>query len=356
MTFSQKRLSRVQKEINKKSFDAIWVDNPISLFYLTGYAASTGILIIQEKEIAFFLDGRYLEDAKEKLSIPVFSNTEINNYLKDKQIKKMGFDATTTTVFEYEKLKKDMKKNKQHVDYVAMPHPIKYFRMIKDESELKILRDAAKIGWEGFLHIQSLLKEGITEEEVGLEFEIFCRKKGASGLSFPPIIAFGANSSRPHYKTGKTKLKKDDIVLMDLGVVYKNYCSDLTRICFVGTPHPELQRLYYITRKSQKAALACCKPKTPVKELDLQARSVMKEANVEELFIHNLGHGVGIEVHEPPSLRHDSVDCDMELEENMVITIEPGLYLPGVGGIRYEDTIIITKDGYENLYPEDDEI
>ena len=125
---------------------------------------------------------------------------------------------------------------------------------------------------------------------------------------------------------------------MDLGVVYKNYCSDMTRICFVGTPHPELQRLYYITRKAQKEALAHCRPKTPVKELDLKARSIMKEANVEDLFIHGLGHGVGIEVHEPPSIKFDSADCDLKLEENMVITIEPGLYLPGVGGIRYKDT------------------
>ena len=356
MTFLKERLLRIQQEIKKKSFDAIWIDNPVSLFYLTGYNASAGILIIEKDIVALFLDGRYFNDAKENLSIPIFSNIEIFDYLKNKQIRKMSFDATTTTIFDLEKLKEEMKKHNNRIDFIPLVHPIKYFRMIKDENEMKILKEAAQIGWQGFLYVQSLLKEGITEEDIALEFEIFCRKKGAEKMSFPPIIAFGANSSYPHYKTGKSKLKKDDIVLMDLGVVYKNYCSDMTRICFVGTPHPQLQRLYYITRKAQKEALAYCRANTTIKELDLKARSIMKEANVEDLFIHGLGHGVGLDVHEPPSIKHDSVDCDLQLEENMVITIEPGLYLPGIGGVRYEDTIIIKKNGYENLYPEDNEI
>ncbi len=192
----------------------------------------------------------------------------------------------------------------------------------------------------------------MTELEVARALEIYCLKNGAEGMSFESIIAFGKNSALPHHHPGNTKLKENDIALFDLGVILNGYCSDMTRVDFVGKGNSTLRKLYDVNRAAQKVALAKCRPGVKLKELDQAARRVMASAELEELFIHNLGHGVGLEVHESPSISSKGIDRNVMLEEGMAITIEPGLYLPGKGGVRYEDTIVITAKGYVNLYPE----
>lgn len=171
-------------------------------------------------------------------------------------------------------------------------------------------------------------------------------------MSFDPIIAFGKNTALPHHHPGDTKCKENDIILCDLGVVLDDYMSDMTRVNFVGKSDPELLHLFEVNRAAQRNALSKCRPGALLKELDLAAREVMAKAGLEEYFIHSLGHGIGLEVHEYPRIKFDGLDCNLKLEPGMAITIEPGLYLPGKGGVRYEDTVIITQEGYMNLYPE----
>jgi Xaa-Pro aminopeptidase len=195
------------------------------------------------------------------------------------------------------------------------------------------------------------LKKGITEKEVARRFEIFCLEKGAEGLSFTPIIAFGKNGAMPHYRSQDVVLKEGDAVLIDIGVVLDNYHSDMTRVLFYKKKNRYLSHLYEIVKKAQKNALKLCRPGVKLKELDLAARKVMREEKVEDLFLHSLGHGIGLQTHEFPRIKYNGDDRDVVLQSGMVFTVEPGLYVPGKGGVRYEDTIVITPSGYKNFYP-----
>ena len=183
-----------------------------------------------------------------------------------------------------------------------------------------------------------------------MEYEIFCRRNGAQKLAFDPIICFGKNSAEPHHQPDATALKINDIVLMDIGVVFDNYHSDLTRVIFFGQGDPLLEEFYDVTKKASQAALELCRPGTALKELDLAARKVLKEAGYEEYFLHALGHGIGLETHELFIIKYNGKDKDLILKPDMLLTIEPGIYKNGIGGVRYEDMILITGSGYENLY------
>jgi Xaa-Pro aminopeptidase len=156
----------------------------------------------------------------------------------------------------------------------------------------------------------------------------------------------------PHYRSQNTRLKEADVVLIDIGICVDNYHSDMTRVLFYKKDNAYLRRLYEIAKRSQESALKLCRPGVKIKQLDIAARKVMCEENVEDLFVHSLGHGIGLEVHEYPRIRFDSEDQDQVLESGMVFTIEPGLYVPGIGGVRYEDTILITSTGFKNFYSE----
>ncbi len=347
--FSKKRIEELMNQLPSFGAEACFIDSPADLFYLTGIALSHGLLIVTQKEARLFVDGRYIQVATEKSPVPVALEEKkaILEYLEQKKAKKIAFDSDATHHSQFLKLSSWLPTK----ELLPIASPLKQQRLIKDKQESVIMRKAAKIAWQGFLHIRKKLKKGITESDLALEFEIFCRKKGAQKLSFDPIIAFGKNSAMPHYRPTNAKLKQGDIVLIDVGVVVDGYCSDMTRTVFFGKGDPLLVRWAKIVHDAQKAALKLCKPGTKLGDLDRAAREVMKKEGVEKHFIHSLGHGVGIEIHEWPRIKAGGDDQNVLLKPGMAITIEPGLYLPGKGGIRYEDTILITSTSYENLYP-----
>ena len=192
-----------------------------------------------------------------------------------------------------------------------------------------------------------MLKEGVTERDIATELEIFWRRNGVDKPAFDPIIAFGKNTSMPHYSTGNVSLQKNQAVLMDIGVEKDHYCSDMTRMAWYGKVTPEFINIAKIVQAAQKAALDLCRPGVLLSDLDSAARNIISEAGYAENFSHGLGHGIGLEVHEYPSVRKQ--ENDIELQKGMLITIEPGIYIKDFGGVRIEDTVLITDNGYESL-------
>ena len=319
------------------------IENPIDLYYLTGLTLSRGRLIISD-DVRLYVDGRYISYAKEKAPCPVFLWNQETRFSPSRPL---HFDSAWTTVAHLEKLKTEISQ-----PLLPKANPLRKLRLIKEEDELRALRKAAEITWSGVLHVHSLFREGISEHDLATEFDYHVRKKGASGLSFDPIIAFGENSAYPHHRSSSARLRQNQIVLVDVGAIYDHYCGDVTRVFFFGKPDPRLQAMDQFVRAAAGAAAARVRIGAPLGGLDRAARDELSRHKMEELFTHNLGHGIGLDCHESPSLRWDGEDKDLPLAANMVFTIEPGLYQSGLGGVRYENTGVVTEHGFESFYPE----
>jgi Xaa-Pro aminopeptidase len=342
--YFKSRLAKFQSHFSKMGVGGFVIENPKDLAYFTGLMMSKGRLLITPKSATLFVDGRYKEAASKSSPYPVkdYGEKPLQNALsKIKSSKRFGFD-TSMSVASHSALKKPFSK----IGLKGVDAPTFLVRSIKDRHEIALLEKSATLLWKGFLHIRKKLKVGISEIELAREFEFFVKKKGAEALSFDPIIAFGKNSALPHHHSSSKKLRENEVVLMDLGVVLNGYASDMTRMVFFGEVPKKMQKAYELVRKAANEALKLCKPNVEVAKLDLAARAAMGKD--EKHFIHSLGHGIGLDVHEAPLISKKSKKA--VLEEGMVITIEPGIYLPNVGGIRYEDMIVITKTGYKNFF------
>jgi Xaa-Pro aminopeptidase len=329
---------------SKEKIDALLIEKPIDLYYLTGLDLSLGSLLISKKGAQLFVDGRYLEMAKKKGPYPCVLSLPANIKKAFDRCSSIGFDSAETTYQRWEVLKK-------LGNFIPIKKPTDSARAIKSKEELKALKKSAALLWKGYEHIRKNLAVGVTEKEVAANFEIFCLENGAEKMAFDPIVAFGKNTAFPHYRPGNIRLKKGDIVLLDLGVVIDHYHSDMTRTFFFGKGDPRLVKFETVVKEAHDAALHLCHPGAKIGDLDAAATQVIKKAGLEKYIAHSLGHGVGLEIHEFPRIRYKGEDHDTVLQEGMVITIEPGLYWAGVGGYRFEDTIVITKKGYENWYP-----
>lgn len=338
-------ISKLFEWLEKNQVDALWIEDPVDIFYITGLKFSTAKLLVEGDKIKLFVDGRYFAIAEKRLK-PSFEVILGEKPSFSIQTKKVAFDGSTLSFSRYEALKK----MEPHLEWISFAKPLKAIRAIKSGQEISLLKKAAEITWKGYLKIISLLKEGITEEELALEFEFFCRKEGASKLAFDPIIAFGENSAYPHYRSGKSKLKKDQLVLVDVGATFEEYHGDMTRTYFFGKKDPRLEKMQSQVYQAYQLAFEAAKIGVKVKVLDEIVHDYFKKEGVDSLFVHSLGHGVGLEIHEYPRLRFDGVDQEVILEKNMVFTIEPGLYLPEVGGIRYENTVVMTDQGASLLF------
>ncbi len=343
----------MQSGLKKAGVDACLLEHPLELFYFTGLRLSAGRLLIDSKDALLLIDGRYFQIAKEKspYETSLDSPEKFLSFCQSHRIQRLGFDGRHTSYDHFLRLKRWQKKGKVPFKLIPSTPFLKDARAIKDKEEIQKMHKSATLLWKGFEHICGLLKEGIVEKELAKQFEIFCLERGAEGLSFDPIIAFGPNTAMPHYRSADTRLKKGDVVLIDIGIALDNYHSDMTRVVFYKKENAYLGHLYEIAKRAQQSALQLCRPGVKLKQLDMAARQVMREENVEDLFIHSLGHGIGLEVHEYPKIKFDGEDKDVILEEGMVFTIEPGLYVPGIGGVRYEDTVVITPTGHKNFYP-----
>lgn len=339
------RIERVRQMAVKEGVDLFYCDNPIDLYYLTGLQLSAGQLILSSAEAHLIVDGRYLERAQRDAPVPVLDQAKEKIASLVERGNKLGFDANQLTYSGYQRLRDAL----EGVEVVPLDALMLRLRSIKDSEEIERLRRAAALGSRGFDYARSLLKEGISEMEIAKQLEIFWLREGGDRLAFDPIVAFGVASSMPHYRAGNSCLKRDQVVLLDIGVQLASYHSDMTRVCFFGKVDPEIEKIYDIVRRAFQAAAALCRPGVTCGELDRAARQVIEEAGYGDYFCHSLGHGVGLEIHEYPVLRGSAPHADVPVERGMVLTIEPGIYLPGKGGVRLEDTFVVTEEGCESL-------
>lgn len=348
----RKRLEKLRARLPEFACQAFLIEEPTQLFYLTGLSLSSGILLLHEKGEILFVDGRYIEMCQAQAPCPVLLNqgSTLSLWLsaeENQKIEVIGFDAEHTSYRQLEEWK--VKLDAICKKALAIDDPVKSLRMIKDHEEQHLLRKAAKLGSEGFDHLCVTLKLGMTEREAALSLEIFWKTQGAMGLAFEPIIAFGPHSSMPHHRAGHFPLQEGMPILIDIGVNLDHYHSDMTRVLFSSPPAEPMKQIYEVVREAQQRAIDLCRPGIALRELDEAARKVISHYGYGEYFTHNLGHGVGLEIHEAPWIRGSGPHGEKLLEAGMLLTIEPGIYLPHIGGVRLEDTLLITPAGHENL-------
>ncbi len=344
MNFSA-RIKRLQHALHREMIDVFFICDSISLYYFTGLSLSRGILLVFPEKAVLFVDGRYTEYARAVQNVEIANLTENGWRKRLENHRRVGLEGDVVSFAHIERLQS----TGQNLQIISLPL-VKQLRMIKDFEELACLEKSAKLLWKAFCHIFTILKTGITEKEVVLEFTKYCLEHGAQCLAFDPIIAFGKGSSMPHYHSENTVLEQDSIVLVDIGVVVDHYASDMTRTFFYGKSDPVLKQAYELVAGAQEKALELCRPGINIKDIDLAVHDYFRHHGVEEYYVHGLGHGIGLETHEPPFINYKNT-AEEQLQENMVVTIEPGLYYPKKGGIRIEDMIQITADGYQSFTP-----
>lgn len=342
------RLREVKQLLQKEKLDGIFVSSVSNIIYLTGFSSFSKdereVYLLIGKDFQYVItDGRYSEAVKKNIPhLKLFEkgykkSTEDLFKKHKKDINILGIEEGNLTVGEFKIIKKHFKKLK-HLE-------VGYLRSIKNKEEIDKIKKACDLGDKAFNYILTKIKTGITEKEIAYNLERFIREKGAEN-SFPIIVAFDKNSSVPHHQTGDTELKSGDIVLIDMGVKIDNYCSDMTRTIFFGKPSQKQKEIYNVVLSAQKKALEFLNKqikidkKVKASEVDKVARDYIKSKGFPDIP-HSLGHGIGLEVHEHPSLSPKSKEI---LEEGMVFSIEPGIYIEDFGGVRIEDLYTI-KNG-----------
>ncbi|MGZ4032513.1 MAG: M24 family metallopeptidase [Tumebacillaceae bacterium] len=342
----EQRLTRLRALMAEQGLEALLVLRPENRRYLSGFTGSTGQLIVTHDEALLFVDSRYTAQAKAQAPhcrIVDWNRGSFAPQVQELKGKKnVGFEKDFVTFAEYH----DFRESYAGIELVPTAGLIEGLRLYKDESELALLKQAAKIADDAFAHILGVLKPGLSEREVALELEVFMRKAGAKCSSFDIIVASGIRSSLPHGVASDKILEAGDFVKMDFGAYYQGYCSDLTRTVVLGQPSDKHREIYEIVLEAQKHAVANIKPGMTGREADALARDIIAARGYGDNFGHSLGHGLGSVVHEAPSL---STTGDMVLKPGMVVTVEPGIYLPDFGGVRIEDDIFITETGNEVL-------
>lgn len=344
----QSRLNALRAELQTHDCDAFVSFFPPANEYLTGFRGSTSAVLITATDALFLCDFRYTEQAGEQ--VKDFQVEEVAGGVEAAAGERLkGFGVTRIAV-EPSTLSLEQSATVERTAGHAVV-PIKGLgtaaRMVKSDDEKAKLRAASALAEAALESVLPLLKEGITEAEFVAHLEFEFKKRGALGSSFSPIALFGSRSSLPHGVPGKRALKDGDIVLLDLGCIVESYCSDLTRTFVFGTiPGNWFEEIYDVTLTAQLAALGAIRPGVSCRDVDAVARDIIAEAGYGKYFGHGLGHGVGLEIHEAPRLNQHS---DTILQPGMAVTVEPGIYIPGQGGVRIEDLVLITETGCEIL-------
>ncbi|WP_026961107.1 M24 family metallopeptidase [Alicyclobacillus herbarius] len=345
------RLLELRKALRTQGLEALFVAEPNNRRYLSGFTGTSGFLLVTPEKQWFLTDFRYIEQAKAQC--PEFAVVDhgasvvdaMADLLQDAGVKSLAFEQDYLTYGEVLRYK-ELENRVPGLTLVPVSDLIESLRMTKDTAEIDRIQQAAAIADAAFTYVLGVIRPGITEKEVALELELYMRRQGASGPSFETIVASGWRSALPHGVASDKVIETGDFVTLDFGAVLDGYCSDLTRTVVVGQPEPRQREIYGYVKKANELALAAARPGLTGRELDAVARNYLAHQGLADAFGHSLGHGVGLAIHESPRVSKQSED---RLAKGMVITIEPGVYLPGWGGVRIEDDIVLTDDGCKIL-------
>jgi len=343
------RTSELQKLLRRNSLDALLVTSSADWYYLTGFTGESGALMVGPRQVTLVTDGRFTVQAAEELrSVRVVEQKEglyrsCGELLKNQGARKVGFDPDQVTVGQAYLLKKALGKTTQVKEAGGM---VAGLRARKDVGELALMRKAAILASEVVEYAIRLLKPGVREFEVAAEIEYQMRRRGASGAAFQSIVAFGARAALPHARPTAKRLRKNELVVLDLGAILGKYCSDITRTVYVGRAPARIRLWYQAVLEAQAAAIQAIGPGKSGGEVDAAARKVLAAYRLDQYFVHSTGHGLGLEVHEDPRLAKSQ---KTQLALGNVITIEPGVYIAGVGGIRIEDDVAVQQGRNEVL-------
>ncbi len=342
------RVVKLRERMRRSGLEAVLIANPVNRRYISGFTGTSGYVLITLEKAVLYTDFRYRTQAP--MQAPDFEVIEhrsqaiesVKQTLEQLHISTLGFEQDDLTYGTY-------------LSYASVLDSIRLepckglvegIRLHKDDSELRILREAADLADQAFTHILGHLKPGVSEREIALEIEFFMRTHGAASTSFDTIVASGERSALPHGVASDRKMGDGELVTLDFGAYYRGYCSDITRTVMIGAPDPRQREIYGVVLEAQLHALDRIRPGMSGKEADALARDVIRRYGYGEHFGHGTGHGVGMEIHEAPRLSSQS---DSVLEPGMVVTVEPGIYIPDFGGVRIEDDIVITESGIEIL-------
>jgi Xaa-Pro aminopeptidase len=344
---SRPRLEAVRKMISEAKVDALLVTHPVNRRYLSGFDGSSGLLLISLNQAYLITDFRYLEQAEKQAEGFTIIRRHDELYpglaaiITENGWNSIGFEAKELTYDSYREMEEKLK-----IKWVPLTDTVEKLRMVKNDAELAIMNKGAAQLDEAFSYLLTLIKPGMSERQLALELEIFLLRAGAEERSFKFIVASGPRGALPHGSASEKIMQAGELVTIDFGAVFEAYATDMTRTVCLGRPDQLQSEIYELVQKAQAAAAAAVAPQKKTREIDSVARDIIEKAGYGEYFGHGLGHGIGLETHEAPTLnqRNETV-----LEPGMVVTIEPGVYLPGQGGVRIEDMVQVTVDGVRNM-------
>ncbi len=343
-------IEKLKKILNNENNAGAVIFSPVNRRYFTGFSSSSGFLLATSSGALFLTDSRYLEAAQNTIKECavmelINAKQQITDFFNENKVDTILFESERLYVSDFERMKAFFD-TKQPISNGSLDKIIDEMRAVKSSFEVECIKKAQEISENAFSFILDFIKEGVTERQTALELDFLMLKNGADALSFDTIVVSGKNSSLPHGVPSDKKIQKGDFITMDFGAVYSGYHSDMTRTVFLGEPSKEQVFVYETVLSAQKAALSTLKHGALGVSSDKAARDVIENAGFGKFFRHGTGHGVGLEVHENPTL---SPKSEHTLTIGNVVTVEPGIYLPKKFGVRIEDMAFITKDGYENL-------
>lgn len=344
----EKRIERLRKVMQEQHLPAVLITNAYNRTYVSGFTGSSGYVLITLDRAILLTDFRYMTQAPQQAKLfevvehKVKVMDAVIELLNQQGITQLGFEQGDVSYGDFLSYQAAL----PGIELLPTAKLVEGIRMVKDDAELQIMQEAADLADQTFSHILSYIKPGVKELDIALEIEMFIRKNGGTSTSFETIVASGERSALPHGKASDRVLQINEFVKLDFGAYYKGYCSDITRTVMLGKPTDKHKEIYDIVLEAQLHCLANLKPGIAGREGDAFARDVIVKHGYGDYFGHGTGHGLGMEVHESPRL---SKTEDTILTPGMVVTVEPGIYLPGFGGVRIEDDAVITDTGIKIL-------
>jgi len=340
------RIRKLRDVMKKKGVDAVLVTSEPNMFYLSGFTGTAGWLFITPSQKYILSDSRFWEQVENESPNFRLVKAErddgtqgVKNILKRyPNIKKIGFEDDKVSFAMYKKLTKEI----NNVKFVALEGAVSELRMIKSEEEIKFIEKAALIANKALKRVLKIIKPGMTERYIASLLLTEIKELGAEKESFDFHVPSGANAALPHILPTDKKIKKNELIIIDLGAKYKGYCSDMTRTICLGTMSAKQEKIYKIVERAQKAAINYIKAGVVCGDVDKKARNLIEKEGYGKNFMHGLGHGTGIEIHEAPNFRPN---VKTVLRPGMVLSVEPGIYISGFGGVRIEDLILVTRGG-----------